>query len=362
MTGRMPLLDSLKALVVAGTNKGYAWDLRSGSLYDFFGGRTLTPAGSARLQRNGGAVPVGGTDRFQFINTAMIGNELTCWMLINHGGFVAADGRLLVDNSATQGFFLGVDNTFRVRARCYTNVGGVPTTRSTAFTAGFALTPGKTSLIIGTAKGGIADGLRCYLDGVPVTHAAIDLTTDILSWQAGIAAFPSTTAAASGNGLFQAWGAINKRLSDAEVATLYDEIVNQIKYETNNLIINSTYPTIGSSVWEARYGLLAGEQTMSAGQDIGQLASLKVSTGTHKATTILYGTTLAKAIECVTAGNIILPDPRPDIGTTWAYQYYDASAGTWAARTSATATVALDDVGDRILWATQDGRNSLRKY
>lgn len=151
-------------------------------------------------------------------------------------------------------------------------------------------------------------------------------------------------------------------LTGAQQITLQDELQNQIQYESQSMIVNSTFPTIGTSVWEARYGLLAGEQTMSAGQDIGQLASLKVSTGTHKMTTFTYNGQLAKGIQCVTAGNIILPDPRPTLGTTWAYQYYTAATTSWAAVTSATATVTLAAAGDRILWATQDGQTALRKY
>ncbi len=153
----------------------------------------------------------------------------------------------------------------------------------------------------------------------------------------------------------------SQRLTTVQEAVLYAELDDTV-YESNNLIGNKDYPTIGTSVWEARYGLLAGETTMSAGQSLGQLDPLKVVSGTHKATTFLYNGVLAKGIKCVTAGNIILPDTVPDKGTIWVYRYYDDSAGAWETRTSASATVSLDAVNDLILWCDINSQNYLYKY
>lgn len=148
-------------------------------------------------------------------------------------------------------------------------------------------------------------------------------------------------------------------LSDAEIATLTDELDNQIIYETNPLVLNSSYPHVGSSVLEARFGILADECTMSAGQSLGQLDALRVVSGTHKCSTELYGTKLAKTIVCVTNGTVRLPDPRPELGTTFAFKKY--TGGAWTDATSGSTDIALT-AGEKILWATQDASVCLRKY
>jgi hypothetical protein len=154
-------------------------------------------------------------------------------------------------------------------------------------------------------------------------------------------------------------GFIKKWLTAAEHATLYDEIVNQIRYETQSMIVNSTFPTLGGDVYRACYGLLAGEKTMSAGQSLGQLDALKVVSGTHKCSTELYSGQLAKTVVCVTNGTVRLPDPRPTLGTTFSFMKY--SGGAWASATSASTDIALT-AGEKLLWATADGNVAVRKY
>lgn len=360
-TGRTPLIDSLKALVAAGTNKGHFYDLRSGSLADMWGTLNLSPNGGARLQRNGGACDVLGTDRFASADTAMSGPELSFGCYFFRGTSLPSGANIYCfgDNAATLSAALAiVKSNNRAFVRVITDAG----TKTTVGVVGAEVAPGAIGYLSASARNNSADGLRCYKNGTAIAHADVDFTGATIAYGNGGLSMPGALATVSMSGIIFVGWEINKYLTPAEHAQLYDEIVNQMTWETNNLIINSTYPTIGTSVWEARYGLLAGEQTMSAGQSLGQLDPLKVVSGTHKASTELYSGVLAKTIVCVTAGDIILPDPRPDLGTTWAYRYYDDSAAAWESRTSATATVALDDVGDRILWATADGRTCLRKY
>lgn len=148
--------------------------------------------------------------------------------------------------------------------------------------------------------------------------------------------------------------------SAANIALLADELDNNIQYEQKSITINGVLAA-GQPYWIARYGILAGETTMSAGQELGQLGTLKVSTGTHKCSTFLYGTKLAKGIQCVTAGNIVLPNPHLELGGTYYYKYYTNATTTWSDATSATPTITLAAAGDRILWATYDGKTCLYK-
>jgi hypothetical protein len=360
-TGRTPTLDYLKSLVVAGTNKGHFYDLRSGSLADMWGTLNLTPNGGARLQRNGGATSVLNADYFSTGDTSLnttTGLSFGIMMIPLLEGS-AATLRLL--NNGNTGATRFLAEYAKATGTISTSIAYNTGVQTTVASGAGSVAKGKRSLVCVSARDD-ADGMRVYVDGSPIPHANKNTAgLTIVAPTTGIR-FPFVSATESATQQTYIYFEINKYLTAAEHAQLHDEIVNQIKYETNNLIINSTYPTIGSSVWEARYGLLAGEQTMSAGQDIGQLASLKVSTGTHKANTFLYNGVPAKGIKCVTAGDIILPDTIPDKGTTWVYRYYDDSAGTWATRTSASATVSLDAVNDLILWCDINSQNFMYKY
>ena len=364
MTGRTPLLDSLRAANIQGA---IYYDWRSGSFRNLYGdwGHISTVNANHRLQRNGFLIqsPTAQTTTSEsFVYPDM--SQLT--VLSRHACLSSPavyQSTINVGKSSAPrsdlNLGIGYPGNLLFRANIFANGTAVAIGQATS-------TDNKIQSWATRWKKNDAVGFKQYRNGVPIGTTASTLaqaddmiyTGENANFRIASASSGTPTAA-----LLQYLFFIpNYYLSDADIATLTDELDNQIKYESNNLIINSTYPTIGSSVWEARYGLLAGEVTMRAGQSIGQLDPLKVSTGTHKATTILYNGKLAKAIQCVTAGNIILPNPRPTLGTTWGYMYYTAATLTWAAATSATATVTLAAAGDRILWATQDGQNCLRKY
>lgn len=352
-TGLRPYYDSLRA---AGLIDAH-YIFRAGTLYDIIGGRVVTPT-SCCLQKNGLFIPYSQ-------NASSSGNDLSgvtefTMMIKANLSKVAADAvlassyRAAAPVSGAQLTKTGANNQLRLVVVDSTGAIGVVNGANDSIVLNSDL------WYSGTCKNNdvasvFVNGVQTGGDGSFAGKTFLPNTTSGLYFgnRLGGTLYSQEVCAE--------YISIKLALTEAQQQTLQAELDDTV-YETNNLIINKDYPTIGSSVWEARYGLLAGEQTMSAGQDIGQLASLKVSTGTHKATTILYNGVPAKGIKCVTAGDIILPDTIPDKGTTWVYRYYDDSAGTWETRTSASATVSLDAVDDLILWCDINSQNYLYKY
>lgn len=358
-TGLTPLLDSLRA---AGVGIHF-FDPRSGSLRSLTSAMTFAGYSGAGLNRGGAFLPTIDSSYFESdINNTFTSGELTviCCPRITKEGSANFTAYVYNRNGTTAGFLFYHTSALKKPTFTVQNATTAKTITSTTIT----LPINEKAVISVSYKDNDASGLTLYKNGSSIA-AAVSTVGFVMAHASAskirIGMNPGApTVSRTGTEDFVL--VINKYLTPAEHAKIYDEIVNQIVYEKQSMIVNSTFATLGGDVYRACYGILAGELTMSAGQSIGQLDALKVSTGTHKMNTFLYNGQLAKGIKCVTAGNIVLPDPRPTLGTTWAYRYYDDSAATWESRTSATATVALDAVNDIILWATADGRTCLRKY
>ena len=206
-----------------------------------------------------------------------------------------------------------------------------------------------------------ADGVQCFIDGVPfdskgstigktIRHCGSAARLRIL----GYAPTQNSRGIVSDILIFQ-----NVILTEYQHYLIASELNNEIRYGYSPLVINNGYGTIGTSVWEARYGILADEKTMTAGNVIGYIDEFKVISGSFKMTTEMYGSVLAKVISCVTNGTVRLPDPRPELGTTFAFKKY--TGGAWTDATSGSTDIALT-AGEKILWATQDASVCLRKY
>lgn len=350
-TGRTPLLDSR---IAAGKCDCFA-SFRSGSLYDKIGGRLFAMT-SATLKRNGVGIAYGGSLVASSILT--LSTEGTIFIVCSPEYSADATSRHIIADASgaapTTGFRMYLTPTnllFGILAASGSKVVTAAYTTPWNTKTSYALTFKNNDNLIGYVNGA-AFGVPTSLVGE--TYAPPAAATMTMGLRPGGSRALQET-------VFDVY--VDKEsLSAANIAILHDEIVNQIRYESQSMIVNSTFPTLGGDVYRACYGILAGEVTMSAGQSLGQLDALKVSTGTHKCSTVTYNGQLAKVIQCVTAGNIILPDPRPTLGTTWSYRYYDDSAAAWSTRTSATATVALDAASDIILWSTADNNTCLRKY
>lgn len=361
-TGLTPLLDSLKA---AGRIK-FFWDFRSGSVKDIMLTGIDFSTGTGGIIQRGCMAGNGLLVVPTTANPNMSGTAFSVIARLRPNAYVSAGTKPVIigdtaGSTATGGWALWITKaTGHLTMRVYSNASA----KESLGAAGNAVL-GRKNTFGASYKDNDANGLQSYVDGV-ATGAVVSTVGHAVFWRNSALKLFEGVGPVSNNQLVCNLDYIlitnNYFLSAAEHATLTDELDNQIRYETQSMIVNSTFPTLGGDVYRACYGILAGETTMSAGQSLGQLDPLKVSTGTHKATTFLYNGVLAKGIQCVTAGDIILPDPRPDLGTTWGYMYYTAATTSWAAVTSATATVTLAAAGDRILWATADGRTCLRKY
>lgn len=352
-TGLTPTIDSLNSYKHCWIKYG------SGSIYDVVNASAITMHSSSVLQRNGEYIN-GDNSSTVAIPDFTAGAPINIFVRAIINSIGASNGHILakVSTGAKEGFRFRADTSLRLTADQYCT-----DESSVVSTATNAIKLGEFHTYSAEMQSNSADGVRTFIDGVQ--SGASGNTTGKTIRHLGTAALSLFRYASnqlcrgvvSDVLIFQ-----NVILTPAQHLLIADELDNQIRYESQSMIVNSTFPTLGGDVYRACYGILAEEVTMSAGQDIGQLASLKVSTGTHKMNTFRYNGQLAKGIKCVTAGNIVLPDPRPTLGTTWAYRYYDDIAATWESRTSATATVALDAANDIILWSTADGQTALRKY
>jgi hypothetical protein len=336
-TGLTPLLDSL----IANNNIIAFVPYLNGTTYSSIGNWAATPTSTVRLNRGGASVSaVSGSIYYQYTGlNAALTNEMSIVAVI----VPRTSGDYIVNNSKLELSCHGTAMAFRFTS----------STSTFAVSAKNSLVLGKRTCIIVTRTNANPSLGNIYIDGA-LSGAANQSTGTITAGTVEMRLAQSV-------GSTQLVMFVNRVITAPEAVTLTDELDNQIRYEQQSMIVNGSY-SAGQDVWRACFGILAGEVTMSAGQSLGQLDALRVASGTHKATTFLYNGVLAKGIKCVTAGNIILPDPRPTLGTTWAYRYYDDSAGTWATRTSASSTVALDAVNDIILWSTADGQTALRKY
>lgn len=348
-TGLTPLLDSL----IAGGYVNWFVDFRKGTFFDGINNILISPvSGSFPLQRNGLSSPYAAVATLIQSPNQTISNISECTYIcyltpMIQAGSTGVRFPQLNDGSA---FMVNISGALRAT---FNSTGGNTQSNSAA---GVFVTNVPIFCAASWRENNVT-GAQCYVNGA-ASGASVS-SVGKTSWS--MTSHPFGLRMGSGSCyLVFCVGFIKKWLTTAEHAQIYDEIVNQIQYEQKSITINGSW-SAGQPYWIARYGILAEETTMSAGQSIGQLNALKVSTGTHKCNTFLYGTTLAKGIKCVTAGNIILPDPLPALGGNYYYRYYDDSAGTWEDRSSASATVALDAVNDIILWSTIDGRTYLYK-
>lgn len=271
----------------------------------------------------------------------------------------SSNGHFLIkiNTSVQKGFFLKVDPLRRLQMSQYCE-----DSSNVSNTVSSAIELGKWYTLSCEAQSDSVDGVRAFINGIQSGASGSTVGKTIRHLETtvmrifGYAANQLARGVVSDILIFQ-----NVILTPLQHAQISDELNNQIRYETDLFTINNDYPTVGSSVWEARYGILADEVTMTAGQPIGQFVPFKVSTGAHKMSTFTYNGQLAKGVQCVTAGNIIIPDPRPGTGTQFQYLYYTAATTTWAAATSATTTINLAAAGDIVLWSTYDGKNCLKK-
>lgn len=354
-TGLTPYYNSLRAAGLIDAH--YAF--RSGVCYDIIGNRTITMGAGCLLQRNGAQTPLGASmvssnlhlqgateGTVMCLATPIYGNDATYRQLLGD-----------MNTGVTAGFQIQLNASGTLAARIATSGGS----KSATGGAGTGATYGQKNWYSFSFKNN--NSLTLFKDGVqqgvPTSLAGLTYTQSTAS---GIYWGQIQGGTRYLSALYHCTIVVKSALTEAQQQTLIDELDNQIRYEQQSMIVNHLFPTLGGDVYRGLYGILAGEVTMSAGQSIGQLDALKVSTGTHRMNTFRYNGQLAKGIKCVTAGNIVLPDPRPTLGTTWAYRYYDDSAAAWSDRTSATATVALDAANDIILWCTADGNVAVRKY
>lgn len=351
-TGLTPTLNSLKALVVAGTNKGHFFDLRSGSLRSLWSDLTLTPAGGARLQRNGGACAVPGTDYFRSAATGLSGTEASFGVIFKLTGYPSSSAYPIRDDDTglSDWAVLISNSTFRPTLA----VGFSGGTKQTAAIAGTEVINGVVSSVSGSFRNNNADGVRCYKDGMAIAHANVATTGETLLFPDNGLMLGRAVAANGFIGIIIAAWEINKYLTAAEHAALYDEIVNQLTYETQDCL----WPVSTTVYWRGAFGALARETAMAAGRSIGDINELVVASGTHKMSTEKLDGILTKCIVCVTSGTINLP--AYNLGANYVFEKYTASTGLWTTVTQASRSVALL-VGDKILWANQTGNRHIKR-
>lgn len=350
-TGLTPTIDSLNSYKHCWIKYG------SGSIYDVVNASAITMHSSSVLQRNGEYIN-GDNSSTVAIPDFTAGAPINVFIRAKIDSIGSSNGHFLIkiNTSVHKGFFLKVDSLRRLQMTQYCEDSSYVSN-----TVSSAIELGEFHTYSAEMQSNSADGVRTFIDGVQ--SGASGNTTGKTIRHLGAeklylfryASNQLCRGVVSDVLIFQ-----NVILTPAQHLLIADELNNQIKYEQKSITINGSW-SAGQPYWIARYGILAGETTMSAGQILGQLDTLKVSTGTHKCSTFLYGTTLAKGIQCVTTGNIILPNPRPELGGTYYYKYYTAATTSWADATSATPTVTLAAAGDRILWATYDGKTCLYK-
>lgn len=335
VTGLTPLLNSL----IANNNIIAMVPFNNGTTYSSIGNWSATPTSTVRLNRGGASVTsVSGSIYYQYTGlNAALTNELSVVSIIipvSTGDYMANNGKFAL-------FCYGASMAFKFTSN----------TTTSAVSANNSLVLGKRTCIICTRTNANPSLGNIYIDGT-LSGAANQSTGTITAGTVEMRLAQSI-------GNTQLVMFINRIITAPEAVILTDELLNQIKYEPQSMIVKSY--TAGQDVWRACFGILAGELTMSAGQSLGQLDALKVASGTVKMSTELYNGQLAKTIVRVsgTPATVTLPDPRPSVGTTWAYRLY--TGGAWTDATSASATISIAE-GEKVLWCTQDGNVAVRKY
>lgn len=353
-TGRTPTIDSLNSYKHCWIRFG------RGTIYDEVYGSTISLHSSSLLNRNGAFI-IGTNISTVAIPDFTAGAPINVFMRVFTMG---CDGTSTptfchkINTTAKEGFRLLFDSSLRLFAQQYMTDDSIV---SSSVSSAGTVPLWQFSVISFQAQSNSANGVQAFLNGISagaagstagktIRHRGSATPFRIL----GYATSQNIIGIVSDILIFQ-----NIVLTASQHLAIASELSNELKYETSPIVVNSGYPTYGSSVWEARFGILAGEVTMSAGSSIGQLNDLRVVSGTHKCSTELYGTKLAKTIVCVTNGTVRLPDPRPELGTTFAFKKY--TGGAWTDATSGSTDIALT-AGEKILLATQDASVCLRKY
>lgn len=343
VTGLTPLLDSLRAA-------GYVlWDVdyRSGTFYDGLNNISVTPDANFGLKRDGlDCRYAAGATTLSTPNQTV--NNITELTMLSYF-------KPCLTTSSTGIRILSMDSG---NTKLNPNSSGVIRGDVSA-TGGVCTASGGASHIVNGKKcfGGFswrennATGMQRYVDGAAF-GANVDTTGKTAFSLAGLP-FAVRMGAGSQYDCYRNM-IIKKWLTTAEHATIYDEIVNQMVFETQDCF----WPVSTTVYWRGAYGALARETAMAAGRSIGDINELVVASGTHKMSTERLDGILTKCLVCVTNGTINLP--AYNLGANYVFEKFTASTGLWTTVTQASRAVALL-AGDKILWANQTGNRHIKR-